>query len=525
MAAPTGAPVGLQQAAIHALLQNGIAVFKLDNDAMHTWVKPLLTTLPELKDPVAAYSRLHEAVLPNSGSNVGVPTPQFVLGAFGAAGLPSLFHHPIIREIRKSAYDTMRPQFAEAYNGWNLEVLFDRFGIRRNGLEVTGESWHRDTAPANLIEPGDVVFGGWVNLDPPLDAHGKATVSQGFTCVLNSLEYGMELPAPLASAAVTGGQMPRALPVAGFVPFTPDQQAALESRKTNIEVPPGSIVVFNQRIAHCITPNKARFTSFRLYTGWRITKSVSAMYNDTQAIIDEQGVPRLPSGQKAPMYSPNHISYDKAREGLLKPFSATFIPALLQTEHPTEKQLTIGCIVRYCPSLQTLRTLSKGRCKMFDAYSATERAMFSPVLLGRRPALLKSAPYADDGWAVAERSKKGTMVRSDDEREGMAGRTGSRKPFHGIKERVLPDQQALMASAAVPLQEDRAGGAKTPEPSRDEDEDLELYKDEIRVVSSGHECAVDSLKNFRNYLKQRCDSMQMNAAEKAAYLYIYIFLS
>ena len=174
----------LQQEQIALLLQNSVAVFKLDDQTLHRLVEPLLRAVPELRDANAAYNQLHKPVPTTCWDKPGCPTPQFVLGGFGGTGEPSLFHAPSIRQIRAAAYATMFPQFAEAFPDRKLEVLFDRFGIRRNGLKVDKEEWHRDVA--TQIKDGDIIYGGWINLDPPMQADNKTkTKPQIFFRVLS----------------------------------------------------------------------------------------------------------------------------------------------------------------------------------------------------------------------------------------------------------------------------------------------------------------------------------------------------
>ena len=46
------------------------------------------------------------------------------------------------------------------YRG-KLEILFDRFCIRREGTSTTRESWHRDVCTDKL--PDDIIIGGCRN--------------------------------------------------------------------------------------------------------------------------------------------------------------------------------------------------------------------------------------------------------------------------------------------------------------------------------------------------------------------------
>ena len=439
----------LQQEQIALLLENSVAVFKLDDQTLHRLVEPLLRAVPELRDANAAYNQLHKPVPTTCWDKPGCPTPQFVLGGFGGTGEPSLFHAPSIRKIRAAAYATMFPQFAEAFPDRKLEVLFDRFGIRRNGLKVDKEEWHRDVA--TQIKDGDIIYGGWINLDPPMQADNKTkTKPQIFTCVENSLQYPKEpLPvltpeqhmralkaalneyvvADLKDMVVASGQtVPKGIlkpelvamligpyddqldelisnkqKVAkktkkkdgdGFSIFTKQQGIELEKHGREFSIPPGSMIVFNQRIAHCISNATMNFTSFRLYMGWRITHHDTPLYNKN-TVITRQSVPQLPSGQQAPMYAKIHKLNWKTT--LLEPFSQTFKPELMDTDVEMDT-----CVRRNCHSLQWLQ--DRGACNMYAPYTARERAMFYPHRLLDGPAAGPPGLAADEPVDASDES-------------------------------------------------------------------------------------------------------------------------
>lgn len=65
-------------------------------------------------------------------------------------------------------------RFSKTFPGKNLEMLFDRFAIRRKGTSTTGESWHRDVG--KKLE-GYIIYGGWINLDK------TGCVPQKFSCI------------------------------------------------------------------------------------------------------------------------------------------------------------------------------------------------------------------------------------------------------------------------------------------------------------------------------------------------------
>jgi hypothetical protein len=245
--------------------------------------------------------------------------------------------------------------FEHLFPGRNLEALFDRLSIRRMGTTIGAESWHRDVGQK---EPGDIIYGGWVNLDPP------GTPPQQFSCV-------------------PGDVLPPDVDPLGFAKFAkedyPQLNQAFKASGGPISIPPGHVILFDQTIAHKITGAKAKRTSMRLYMGWRITTSTIPLY-DKAAIITAQAVPPLPSGQPAPMYAKLHWVNWKDR---LQEFSTGFKPGCLDAKRP-------GFVARELPSLTALGF-------GFRAYTPAESAIFYPQRL---------APIVEKADAVEPPAKK-----------------------------------------------------------------------------------------------------------------------
>jgi len=114
----------------------------------------ILRAAPELLDAVHAVQTLDQPI------SAEHPV-EYVLGGFGAIGIPSMFHHPDLRELRGACYEAVYPYFAQAFPGRKMEALFDRLSVRRKGTTTSAESWHRDVGG----KPGDLILGGWLNLD------------------------------------------------------------------------------------------------------------------------------------------------------------------------------------------------------------------------------------------------------------------------------------------------------------------------------------------------------------------------
>jgi hypothetical protein len=216
-----------------------------------------------------------------------------VFGAFGAYGNPSSFHDAPVRAWRKFLHDKVSVNlFAHILKkNERLSVLIDRLQQRcqfKDRIDAHGnfckdqlrdEEWHCDHSP-NIL-PGDQVFGGWINLD--VDHY------QSFHCVKGS------------QRTQTGKQ--------GFVKFSDEEKIKFGESKSEIKIPPGHMIIFDQTIVHCVnkgaSPEKP---SIRMYMGHWITKSKRPLFPSMLSRIADLAVPQIPSGQWPVMFSQNHFS-------------------------------------------------------------------------------------------------------------------------------------------------------------------------------------------------------------------------
>jgi hypothetical protein len=246
-------------------------------------------------------------------------------------------------------------------------VLFDRFSKRTKGASLSAESWHRDVGP---FPDGDVVYGGWVNLDP------AGCAPQAFSCI-----PGDVLPITKDAGDRTG-----------FVTFNPKnktQMQELTSKRRVYSIPPSHAILFNQTIAHEILKTVVKEDTFRLYIGWRITPDDRPFYDrmheafvqskskrpkrpSTTAaplpladIIRRQACPPLPSGQMPPMYAQLHMSYPKNRTVHLEPFSSQFPDNYIDPKHG-------NVVLRFLPPLQDVGL------EPFEPYSDEDIAIMVP---------------------------------------------------------------------------------------------------------------------------------------------------
>ena len=368
---------------MNALATSGVIVITLPGIDAYKHVRTILVECPEVKHPVAAYNALQTPI-----RSTTVPA-QFALGGFGAAGLPSLFHHPLIREIRLEVYNRIAPLLATIHPGRNLEMLFDRFSIRRVGTSLSAETWHRDVSP--YAKNGDIIYGGWLNLDPP------DSPNQGFSGIpKNILKPDTDEKKATGFAKFAKNDMPQL-------------EKDLHAAGGRIKVPPQSIILFNQTIAHKVTPDKATRTSYRLYFGWRITDSNETLFHkkyeednnnkktktktkitkqtkdeeetepqqwvNTQQVIDKQLVPLLPSGQIPPMYAMLHwvnwLRQLEAFSNTLKPECFEYdITRFTRTDKDKVVENMEGRIVaKYMHGLKQLKMA-------FDDYTQAHKTIF-----------------------------------------------------------------------------------------------------------------------------------------------------
>ena len=254
------------------------------------------------------------------------PPRGFTLGGFGAFGNPSSFHHPHIRTIRQLVSSHIWANLQSTFPGRKVQVLFDRFALRKQGTSPTAESWHRDECSLSL--PGDRILGGWVNLSDTV---------QEFSCIPGShdVEPG-------------NGQ---------FHKFSKDEGKELKKRRKVYNIPPGHILFFWQHLIHEVSAKKAKLDNTRLFMGWRLTDHDQDPFNYDEA-IRTQGIPMIPSGQLPPIYAKLHWACWRSR-----------ITELTQCVRPEVIDPRTGEVYRFMPSLEA------SGLPMFRIYTPDEIAL------------------------------------------------------------------------------------------------------------------------------------------------------
>ncbi len=229
----------------------------------------------------------------------------FVLGAFSALGNPSSFHNHTIRNTRMDCHlkakTAVFDDFLREDDDLKMEQLIDRMLCRPKGVRVGGESKHRDES--KYAKPDDLIFGGWVNYDD---------FSHTFrTC-----------PGSHMDREAIGSTK-------GFNKIPNDSGHVIEI----IEVPPGHLLIFWERMVHEVANIKTSVKMHRVFIGFRLTKDIQSLHKDgTMGLCKDlikMNTMDIKSGQTPRMWSSNHWSFPKNREKI-KDISNDMVPAVLE---------------------------------------------------------------------------------------------------------------------------------------------------------------------------------------------------
>lgn len=224
-----------------------------------------------------------EFVKPPDGSSFAAhPDWRPVLGGFAALGNPSSFHHEVVRNFREfMLYEVLEKDVLPA-GGRKIEKCFDRIVLRRTGQTPTGESWHRDEA--QFAMPGDDVFGGWLNINDR---------NQVFHCVP-------------ATHREVGGQNK------GFAKLeTAAEKAHYAPRRQVIQIPPGHMLCFYERLMHEVAPNMANDDTLRFHCGFRVTSHDEPLFGRrlTTEWLRDQAVCKIKSGQNPEVFPTAYTNF------------------------------------------------------------------------------------------------------------------------------------------------------------------------------------------------------------------------
>ena len=215
------------------------------------------------------------------------------MGGFSALANGQSFHAPFMRYLREFILDRTVPKLWNDMIGekpdTNLELLIDRALYRTTDRKVSPEDWHQDLPDkkamrklGKVINPDDIVYGGWLNLD-------------------DFDQYFMGIKGTQHDNYTTDG----------FARITKKRKPHyknLAQAQGKIRIPPGCLIIFYESIVHNVTHNKIHQPMHRQFIGWRITKDKHPYFPDTIQRCKDQVPIRLKSGQEPPMYSRMHLT-------------------------------------------------------------------------------------------------------------------------------------------------------------------------------------------------------------------------
>lgn len=328
---------------------------------------------------------------------------QRVLGGFGGYGNPSSFHHPAIQllrtKIKQFCAETLFLPFIKLKR-WHLEnilyeCLYDRVCVRWQKFRApTAENWHRDIydgteyklrqLPATL--PGnkrDMLCGGWLNL---------SSEDQFFVCNLGT-HVGKDAEDAQEKAGGFAKISNKEVLKKCKIDLVSQQNKRFGvltcDKKGRVVVPPGHILIFPQSLMHAVVADKGpEKPGLRLFFGHRITKETVPLFENLERVVNENAVPRIPSGQTPPMYSKNHYTwFNDDRQESIDTFrnwgKRTFKPQCL-----FERKLTTGNGTYFTPGdaknnvkfYNNERTMPSLSAMGFDVYtySAEHKSTLTP---------------------------------------------------------------------------------------------------------------------------------------------------
>jgi hypothetical protein len=264
-----------------------------------------------------------------------------VQGGYQFLANPSSFHCKTVRKLRRLAQIAVLTPDERGSTPFelllqdpskNLEQDADRMMMRRLiKATATGETWHRDEA--GLALPGDVVCGGWINLDLDRD--------QFFSAVPYS-----------ANEVGTDNK--------GFAKIDESQYPYCEQHKKRVVVPPGHMLIFDERTIHEVLPNRttSRDTMLRLFTGWRVTSSIHPLVPDLRERLDRLEALPIKSAQHAhPIQPPYWKSTAFGQRGIKYPGPPPMFSDLHWCNNP---QLIAQLSAHYKPAFHITKTYGIG---------------------------------------------------------------------------------------------------------------------------------------------------------------------
>lgn len=281
--------------------------------------------------------------------------PDYVLGGFSALANPSSWHNPFTRYIRLHAMTAVYPVFQRlasvstqmGQGDFKLAQIADRMMYRKPNVKPDADTWHRDIKK-NQID-GETIYGGWIN---------TSTNTQYLSCVLG-----------------THTDEPEDGDEEGFAKITDRELIKVyEIEKTKVEVPPGGILIFNERMVHEVLAEPKPYAIRRIFLAWMTTPVQNDHFPaNIRQLLQNQAPITVKSGQNPKLFPSTYYMYfiDRLTAWSVK----TFVPNMLidKVQPPTAKKLA-GQTIKVVP--QVSWSLGDLGLPMYMDYRDYEVAVF-----------------------------------------------------------------------------------------------------------------------------------------------------
>jgi len=267
---------------------------------------------------------------------------NFVGGGIDRFANPGSFHCTSIRKLRADLLEFVTPLFRNISDNRqkiNLEPLVDCLSLAPKGSITKRQPWNIASTPS---QEGDEIYNGYFNIGPD---------KQFFSCVPKTQKDYKSHSAFIKQSD--------SMAVEKF--YKPLSKTFL--------VPPGSLLLYSNNLVCKVDKKEQTIQNMRLYCGWRLTKSVTPLYDNTSA-FENQGVPVVSSGQIPVTYSQLSLAYHKKE--IIRWSFATFQPQCLVTRISKKDNKHYTMVIRHMPSLKELDL------PMYPPYTEEEKNNLKP---------------------------------------------------------------------------------------------------------------------------------------------------
>ena len=332
-----------------------------------------------------------------------------VEGGFAGMGNPSSYHNRFVRDLRMAAHvAVVESGVIPVKENENLEQEACRLMVRRSYKTPTAETWHRDEAI--FAKDGDTIYGGWVNLDLERDQIFSMVPYTAYDDDVKTMNNG-------------------------FNKISVSEHLGLVQRSVEVRVPPGHILIFNERTIHEVFAvplrkcdvdglSGSQVARCRLFMGWRTTTDTKPITPNLEARLDKQEALPLKSGQHVHPRPPQGFGVDdfqKVYPGKFYPGPPPMYSALHLTNNPLLLKKLASHLKTACTEIITYRNNGKQAKRYPNGLRAPILYMPSLYELNKRDPTITMYP----AYTEAERS----ILRPGREWRGLRRLDGTIMPL------------------------------------------------------------------------------------------------